>query len=305
MNDIHEKSWLQLDLNLLRVFVTIWQCRQLGIAAEQLHVTPSAISHALRRLRDALGDPLFVRDGRRLALTPIAARLAPQVERHLEQLQELLLPRDEFVPATSRRNFVLGLRESLEPLVLPALLRALQAGAPGVSLASVRIAREHVQRALQEGELDVVLDVAWGQHERIQRVPVRREPLCIAMRAGHPLRHGMRLEDYVAAEHVQVSGREQGPTLEDVALERLGSAPRRVRLRCQNYHAACAVVAQSDALLTLPRQLAEIISEPLGNLTRSVPFAVPAMNLHLYWHERTQSDPALLWLRQHIMQANR
>lgn len=305
MNSIHEKSWLQLDLNLLRVFVTIWQCRQLGLAAQQLHVTPSAISHALRRLRDALGDPLFVRDGRRLAVTPIAARLAPQVERHLEQLQELLLPRDDFDPATSERKFVLGLRESLEPLILPALLRGLQAEAPSVSLGSVRIARDQAQRALQEGELDVVLDVAWGHHERIQRVHVRREPLCIAMRAGHPLRHGMRLEDYLQAEHVQVSGREHGPALEDVALERLGSPGRQVRLRCQNYHAACAVVAQSDALLTLPRQLAEIISEPLGNLTRSVPFAVPAMNLHLYWHERTQADQGMAWLRQHIMRSNR
>lgn len=305
MNSIHENSWAQLDLNLLRVFVTIWQCRQLGLAAQRLHVTPSAISHALRRVRDALGDPLFVRDGRKLAATPMAARLAPQIERHLDQLQELLLPRDSFDPQTSTRNFVLGLRESLEPLLLPRLLRQLNSEAPGVSLRSVRIVRDQVQRSLQERELDVVLDVAWTHHERVQRTRVRREPLCIAMRAGHPLRQGMTLADFLQADHVQVSGREHGPAIEDSALESMGATGRKIRLRCQNYHAACAVVAQSDALLTLPRRLAEIISEPLGNLTRTVPFAVPAMNLHLYWHERTQSDPALAWLRQHIIQANR
>ncbi len=305
MNEIHEKTWAQLDLNLLRVFVTIWQCRQLGLAAQQLHVTPSAISHALRRLREAWGDPLFVRDGRRLAVTPIAARLAPQVERHLDQLQELLMPSAAFNPRASTRSFVIGLRESLEPLLLPRLLQGMSLEAPGVTLRSVRIVRDQVRRALQERELDVVLDVAWPHHERIQRIAVRREPLCIAMRAGHALRQGMTVQDYVQAEHVLVSGREQGPAIEDAALEAHELGTRRVRLRCQNYHAACAVVAQSDALLTLPRNLAKIISEPLGNLTRSVPFAVPAMNLHLYWHERTQSDPALAWLRQQIILANR
>lgn len=302
MSEIHDSTWQRLDLNLLRVFAAIWSHKHLGEAAQALHVTPSAVSHALRRLREQLGDPLFLREGRRLRPTPRAEQLGPAVRAHLGELAALLAPLQRFDPAATQRRFVLGLREALEPLVLPELFARLQRHAPGLQLASVRLDRARTEIELREGRLDLVIDVARPPAPGIGSAALLQEALCVTMRAGHPLRDGMRVEDYLRMPHVLVSGRPSGPGIEDSALATLGLGARHTVLRCQNYYAASLHVAQSDALLTLPTRLARAIGRPLGNLLRSLPFAAPPMGLALHWHAE-RADAGIDWLRAQTLAA--
>ena len=116
MNTFHSKTD-RLDLNLLKVFEAAWRERHLGRAAHSLHLTPSAVSHALRRLREHLGDPLFVRDGRRMLPTPACQRLAPPLLESLSQLREALQNLERFEPAHSRQTFLLGMPYAIEAML--------------------------------------------------------------------------------------------------------------------------------------------------------------------------------------------
>lgn len=308
MNPVHEdraasrpeQRWQQLDLNLLRVFAAIWEHRHLGQAAATLHLTPSAVSHALGRLRVALDDVLFVRDGRRLRPTARAERLAPALQMQLLALRDLLLPEVRFDPRRSQRSFVVGIREALEPLVIPELFARMQAAAPRVALHSVRLSRVGLGEALREGRLDLAIDVERDAEADIAQQVMRHEPLCVVMRQDHPLSRGMARNDYLEAEHALVSGRPAGPAVEDLALVAGGHPPRRIALRCQNYEAGVRTVAASDLLLTLPQRFAQRWAEPLSLHVRSVPLAVPALTLVMHWHAARTTDPAQVWLRAQL-----
>jgi DNA-binding transcriptional LysR family regulator len=127
------------------------------------------------------------------------------------------------------------------------------------------------------------------------------DPMVVLARRDHPLvKKELTLERYLAAEHVHVSSRRRGAGLEDQALHRMGLT-RRVRLRCQHYAAACRVVSCTDLLATLPMRYARIANEPYANRLLALPFKVPALELHLYWHAGGENDGANRWLREQLM----
>ena len=137
MNDAHEWPALKrLDLNLFRVFEVVYRERNLTRAAALLHLSQSAVSHALARLREQLGDPLFVREGRGVAPTPLAEQLAPGILDALAGLQRSVTRVAAFDPLHDRRCFSLNMPEQMEPLLLPALCAHLQQHAPLVQVRS-------------------------------------------------------------------------------------------------------------------------------------------------------------------------
>lgn len=300
MNKAHDKAWTHLDLNLLRVFVVIWQERHLGAAAERLNLTPSAVSHALRRLREHWQDELFLRSGRRLKPTAKAQQLAPQLQNYLELLRSAIESESRFDPLESQRTFVLGMRDSFETTVLPNLMAILQEEAPGTSVRSIRLDRGSLEEELRLGRIDAAIDVRFELPELIQHTPITSAPLCVVMRMGHPLAKGMTIEQYLDAQHVLVSGRGSGNAIEDNALARLGLPKRNIVLRCQNYQAAVQYIANSDALLTKSVSLSEDAGTTFLLHQADLPFHTPNFDVHLYWHIRTENDSALTWLRDRI-----
>lgn len=295
MNQIHTRSE-QLDLNLLKVFEAVYRERNLSLAAQALYLTPSAVSHALARLRRQFDDPLFVRDGRRMSPTAACQRLAPPLLETLARLRELLQHRDRFEPASSRQSFRIGMPEATESVLLPALMRALRAQAPGATLASVALPRRDLGRELAAGQVDLAVDVALPVRDPVRHRPLFEDGFCVVARADHPLARRLSLKHYLQARHVAVSARATGQVIEDLALLNLG-LQRNIALRCRSYHAACAVAAQSDALLTLPESLAARIAPDAALVRLKLPFALPAAQLHLYWHANSEADPANAWLR--------
>ncbi|MEH6421431.1 LysR family transcriptional regulator [Pseudomonas sp. CGJS7] len=296
MNHIHSKSE-QLDLNLLKVFEAVYRESNLSRAAQALYLTPSAVSHALARLRQHFDDPLFVRDGRRMSATPACQRIAPQLIDSLSRLRELLQQWDRFDPAHARQGFRIGMPDATESALLPALAQALRTQAPNATLASVALTRRELGRELAAGQVDLAVDVALPISEPVRHRPLFQDGFCVVMRDGHALAKRLSLKQYLQASHVAVSTRASGQVIEDIALLNLG-LQRTVALRCQNYHSACEVVAQSDALLTMPAGLAGRIAANARLRRVAVPFALPAAQLHLYWHANSEFEPANRWLRE-------
>ena len=295
----------KLDLNLFLVFDAIYQDGSLTLAARQLNLSQPAVSHALARLREHLGDVLFVRQGRRMQPTPYAQTLAPAVKHALDTLRGgLRAQQPSFKPQESDRVFNIGMPDILESLTLPGLMAQLRETAPGVSVNSVRIERTEIAEALRQGKADLVVDIALPVDTAIQHTRLILDRLVVVGRALHPALQGehLSLDDYLTASHVLVSQRRTGTGLEDFELSRLGLR-RQIGLRCRHYFAGCRVVSMTDMLLTMPEQYARIANQHFNNSLRAFPLAPPQLDAHLYWHTNQDQDLTNQWLRRQIQQA--
>jgi DNA-binding transcriptional LysR family regulator len=295
MNGIQVK-FEQLDLNLLRSFRAIYQQRQLAGAAHTLALTPSALSHALRRLRDFFADPLFERHGRQLVPTPRASQLADPILHHLHALEMLLRAPPAFDPVTSHAHFNLGMPDALESSLLPALMRRIRSQAQHIHVSSLPCPRAHITEALQNRQLDLVIDVALPLGSPVAHAPLFTDKFSILRRTqSAPL----TAQSYAAANHVGVSGRAQGPVVEDIELLKQG-IERELRLRCQSYQSAAQVVAESGWYLTAPDVIAGKLARQFDLQKDAFPWNLNATHLRLYWAESLAEEPASLWLRQTI-----
>jgi DNA-binding transcriptional LysR family regulator len=144
--------------------------------------------------------------------------------------------------------------------------------------------------------LDFAIDVRLPKNPELERTRLSVEPLCVAMRVGHPLARGtLTLADWLGAGHVAVTARREGLPFEDIELARHGVS-RRVAVRCQHYQAACSVVAASSLLLVLPRRYAERMQRLVPLSLVEPPIALRSLELFVYWHTSVARDPGLTWL---------
>jgi DNA-binding transcriptional LysR family regulator len=295
----------QVDLNLFVVLEAIYREGNLTRAGQQLNLTQPAISHALKRLRDLLQDPLFVRQGPHMVPTPFTRNMIEQVRQALQILEANLSQSRNFVPEHTRRNFHLAMWEYVEALVLPSLLRRLMRAAPGMSITTSRVKRRDLETELASGSVDLAVDIPMTMSDRIRHKWLLKEPFVVIARHGHPAIAGeLDLDTYLGQRHIQVSSRRYGPSLIDIELNRSGLR-RQIFLRSQHNHAACMVVSNTDMLLTLPERHAQLLNTGLGNtgpINRVHPFPLqaPRLEAHLYWHESVENDPANRWLREEI-----
>ncbi|MCA6062494.1 LysR family transcriptional regulator [Thalassolituus marinus] len=300
---MHNINLSRVDLNLFVVFDAIYREGNLTRAAESLHLSQPAVSHALGRLRERFDDPLFERSGKGVAPTPLAKAIVGRVRAALQDLESTLTEGLNFDPAQSNRVFTLAARDVLESSALPPLMARLHVQAPAVQVRSVRIARRDMESALSSGQIDFAADVLLPVSDEIEHAAVGQEQLVVMMRDSHVAAvGGWSLDDYLQSRHVLVSSRNEGPGVEDFALTRIGRV-RDVALRCQNFFAAAQVVRQTDLLLTLPSGYAdELVRQLPGLITRPLPLSLAPLELHLYWHKKSSRDPAVMWLRDQLTQ---
>jgi DNA-binding transcriptional LysR family regulator len=290
----------QVDLNLFVVLEAIYREGNITRAGQQLNLTQPAISHALKRLRDLLQDPLFVRQGPHMVPTPFTRNMIEQVRQALQILELNLSQSRNFVPEHTRRSFHLSLWEYAEALILPSLLQRLTHDAPGMSITTSRVKRRDLETELASGAVDLAIDIPMTVSDRIRHKWLLNEPFVVIARRGHPSIPGkLDLDTYLAQRHIQVSSRRHGPSLIDVELSRRGLR-RQVFLRSQHNLTACMVVSKTDMLLTLPERHAQLLNTVLVNQVYPFPIQAPRLEAHLYWHESVENDPANRWLREEI-----
>ncbi|WIG94908.1 LysR family transcriptional regulator [Myxococcus sp. SDU36] len=291
-----------IDLNLLVVLDAVLTERSVARAARRLHVTPSAISNALARLRVALGDPLFARSGRGIVPTPRAVALAPALTRALRDLEHAVHGA-AFDPATTTREFSLAIADSGQMVRLPRIATLLAAEMPRARLRVMGIDTFLTGGGLASTEVDVAIAVG-EKSPGLHLEPLYRERTVLVARRNHP-QAGERVSRSALASlrHVEVQvAPGKGYRALPGAYARLGIA-RDVALVVPNFSAAAAVVAETNLVATLPASLLSRLGPRLG--LRGVQSPVPSLTLtiNLCWHERTHADPAMRSFRDLIRRA--
>ena len=290
----------RVDLNLFVVFDAIYTEGGITRASRQLNLSQPAISHALGRLRELFGDPLFERHGRAMVPTPLARGLIEPVRRSLRGLELTLNEAARFEPFVAERQFTLSVRDVLEATLLAPLMSGLATEAPRAVVQTVRLNRRDLEAELGSGKVDLAIDALLPLSGQLQRERLAADPLVVLVRRDHPLvGDHLDLEAYLARDHILVSSRRSGQGLEDVELARIGRE-RRLRLRCQHYFAACRVVSQTDLVLTMPQRYALLANRAFDNRILPFPLSLPTLDAWLYWHRSVDREPANLWLRRLI-----
>lgn len=295
-----------LDLNLLRVFDVVMSENSLTRASQALSMTQPAVSNAVARLRDALGDPLFIRNAHGVSPTPRAQRLWPQVREALAQLRDAVEP-PQFDAANSTANFRLAMADATAALLMPPLITAVVSTAPHVNLRVLPLTTRDPRGLLEEGDADVAVgyfpsasaaQVAQGNDAAFRHERLYESRYMCVMRRGHALaKSDLTLDAYCNAPHLLVSfsGRPFG--FIDEALATL-NRQRRVLLTVNQFFTAGRVVAQTDLLTVLPETFFEVTGYSDQLIMRPLPFAVSDVHVDVFWHRRNDRLPAQKWLRQ-------
>ncbi|MBL1106552.1 LysR family transcriptional regulator [Streptomyces sp. 5-8] len=288
---------MQLDLNLLAALDALLEEGSVAGAAERLHVTAPAMSRSLGRIRRTTGDQILVRTGRTMTPTPYAIAVREQVHELLQQVQGVLAPSRELDLTTLERTFTLRWHDSLVALNGPALLAAVRKQAPGVRLRF--IAESSIDTPeLRRGEVDLEANANPPTAPDIRADRVAETQHVIVVRRGHPLTRvkAVTAARYAAAEHITVSRRGRLGNALDDALARLGLT-RRVVATAPTEGAAFEFVRSSDLLVTAPESTTCSAATVLGLTLLPLPLELPPAAVYLSWHQRYDTDPAHVWLR--------
>jgi DNA-binding transcriptional LysR family regulator len=290
------------DLNLLRVFDAIWREGQVTRAAQSLGLSQSALSSALKRLRDHLGDPLFIKTRRGMEPTPHAVQLATEVTAVLDQVRHRVLAPPRFDPAATDRWFTLCTSDLGETAFMPVLLRHFEHVAPKVRLRTVTGTLSRRLEALERGEIDLVL----GHYPEIRGADVMQRLLsshghvCL-LRHGHPAVRESRISaaDYAAASHAVL--RDEARVYDPVEEHLLArDIHREVVYVCSHFLSIPAVVAGSGLIATVPAAAAAAYRDDPRLQVVEAPFDFPRFDVKMYWHRKSHNDVALRWLRESL-----
>ena len=303
-----------LDLNLLRVFDEVMAEGSLTRAARNLSLTQPAVSNALRRLRETLGDELVQRSGQGMAPTPRARAIWPAVREALAQLQSSLIP-NEFVPAEANTSFVLAMSDASAAELIPVLTETLEKQAPRVTLRVVPLTTRDPRSMLDEEACDLAVGYFPSMLADLTARTQSGEPqpffhqrlftgeyVCV-MRKDHPLAQGpLTIDAFCAARHMLVSfsGRPFG--FIDEALATLGRE-RFVVLTVNQFFTAARVVANANLLTVLPLHFLKVTGFADQLVFRPLPFEVSPVLVDAVWHRRNQQRSSHVWLREVVQRA--
>ncbi len=295
MNDLR-----RIDLNLLVILDALLSEQHVTRAAERLHLSQPAVSHALARLRDLLGDPLLVRAGSGLVPTARALELAAPLAETLAQVQSLLAP-NTFDPASARRTFRLAMSDYGAALILPGLIRTLRAEAPGIDLQISHASREGMVEGLLNGDIDLAAGVLPELPGELRSTPLFEERyVCLLDRQSLPAGGVLDLPTYLSRPHVLLEMRGSGTPEIERTLTALRER-RRVAISLPHWSVAPRFISGTDLILTVAsRALNEVDDQSL--IVLPPPFEIAPFTFVSAWHKRRGGDQALNWLNRRIEQ---
>jgi LysR family transcriptional activator of mexEF-oprN operon len=294
---INERDFRGVDLNLLLVFHALMQERHVTRAAGRLFLGQPAVSGALKRLRSAFGDELFVRTAQGMVPTARAHELAATIAPLLGTLQQALASRPSFEPAVSDRIFRVGLSDSLEVALMPALLRRLSRSAPGVRIVSRSTDGPGAAARIDAGEMELAIGVlpeppAWQRQRRL----FDWRFVCL-FDARHVRTRGARitLAEYLKHPHVITSFEGGLRGYIDDLLEQQGRT-RRVVFSSPHFATSPLLVKQMPLITTVPEFIAQVWRSTLRLTQSPLPFEVPGYSVSVGWSAVNDADPGLQWL---------
>ena len=300
---IDHANLARLDLNLLVAFDALLAERSVTRAAALVGLGQSAMSHNLARLRELFGDELLTRTPDGMRPTPRAATLAEPVRAALAQVQALVARSTDFHPETAEQVFHIGLPDSMEVLLMPAVLAILRRTAPGVRLRFQTITDPlHILEDLDAGRLELAIGIGElpeGRTHHKRRRLMTATFLCMFNDEHVRVPAPISLDDYLRFPHVLTSVRQGERGVVDDALAKLG-LKRTVALTTPRFLAVPFLVRAAPVITTMHAQLARLFASTLGLRLSKPPVELPEMSISLLWHSSYDHDSAHIWLRRII-----
>jgi DNA-binding transcriptional LysR family regulator len=289
-----------LDLNLLVVFDAMLHHQSVSKAAEAIKLSQPAMSAAISRLRTLFDDPLFVRTKAGMEPTPKAKALSPSVRLVVQTIQtDILLPK-KFIPANSDRTFTLVTPDIAEVNFLPRLIAELAHQSPLINLKTLAMPREAAADSLASGEAEMAIGYFPDLHKAgfFQQKLISSSHVCL-LRKKHPIvGEKITSTQFMQAPHavVRPDGREH---LFEQFLQSK-NIKRRVVVELSHFMSLLPIIETSDLIATVPKDLADFFVKHGDVRYIPTPMKSPVIDVHLFWHQRFQKDPAHIWLRQVI-----
>ncbi|WP_022722396.1 LysR family transcriptional regulator [Rhodopseudomonas sp. B29] len=287
----------QLDLNLLRVFLAIWDLRSLTAAGDRLGLTQPAISHALRRLRERFGDPLFVRVANRMLPTDAAVRLHEPLDQAFELLNRTLQSGVVFDPRVTERTFRVAMSDIAEVYILPRLISELSHVSPFVRVHVVPLLPDSVVSSMRSGEIDLAIGAISAPEKDLIAIDTFSDRYICLVRANHPIvklkltrANFSKLRFFFARTTSSVY---------QLAEQWLADEDARPRIAVRgHFTTAPEIVRHSDVAAIFPRLLALDLHRARDFRLLELPFDLPPIEVRVHSHSRFANDTGINWMCQ-------
>ncbi|WP_298280277.1 LysR family transcriptional regulator [uncultured Bradyrhizobium sp.] len=292
-----------LDLNLLVALDALLRDGSVSRAALRLNLSQPATSHALQRLRDLIGDPLLVRNGARMELTPRAQALRSPLAQALDQVRTLFVA-DDFDAARSDRHFRLMMPDLAVELLMPRLMEKVTRLASNVTIDVVPWRSSTIFTPDFARTIDLVISIG-NSFKGFHRQRLYTDIDALALRRGHPVGTKLRKrEAFLAARHVAVIIRGHNEDLIDTWLRAKG-IERRIALVVPGYIEALHVTARTDLVAFVPHRLIAALSKQLSLMIVTPPLDPGIDEQYMFYPTRAQMDPGSIWLRKLMLETGR
>ena len=290
----------KLDLDWLSVFVEVYKTQSVSRAAQTLGMEQASASMVLNKLRRHFDDPLFCRTSAGMEPTPRAQTIYPDLLEAQMRLEKARGAPAAFLPQQAMRDFRICMTDISEIVLLPRLINHLQKTAPGLVVEAEKISPDS-RRRLESGDIDLAVgftpDLEAGFY---QQALFAQDFVCLAS-SDHP-RIGAKLtrKAFSAEGHILVMASGTGHSIVDKVLAK-NKVERRVVLRVQSFLGVARIVAQTEFLVIVPRQLGNALAQQERVKVLEPPLPLPAYKVKQHWHERFNADAGNMWLRQSMM----
>ncbi|WOT04959.1 LysR family transcriptional regulator [Shewanella youngdeokensis] len=289
------------DLSLLIALQILVEERSVTLAAKRLHLSQSATSRILARLREMLDDPLFSRVGQRLVPTQFALDCYRQLQQPTGQLINLLTPK-AFNPFECEQHYCVAVTDYAMQALVPYILPRIYAQAPNIRLEIVPVQQQELQAQLSVKGTDMAICRAIDQAENLQHIFLGKVGVSCLLSPNHPLAETeLTLDNYLSYPHATIAISDGVKALLDAAISQYPA--RTELLRTPHLDTALALQSTHPMIITLPEGMAEIAAQRHGLNVKALPFKLPSLDYKLFWHSRSEQDKAQQWLRSEISAA--
>jgi DNA-binding transcriptional LysR family regulator len=290
-----------VDLNLLVVFEAIYSTGNISTAATQLAMSQPAVSNALARLRDLIGDPLFVRGRRGVESTSKAHEMIGPVREALALIRRQLDGGGSVDPATLRRRFRILMIDTLEPLLSPPLIKSIVEKAPGVSIETISGYRVDFVNEILTGTLDLAFYIFPVDAADIVTVPICAVDAVFIARRNHPgIGKRLDVDTFSSLRHIALVPelRVQTHIDKDLAAHQV---PRNIVYMVNRLWSFPPLIERTDLIGAVPRRFAEEVSRNFDIVIHEPPIEMSEQYLYMIWHAKNENEPGHRWLREQML----
>ncbi|GCA49962.1 nodulation protein D 2 [Sinorhizobium sp. KGO-5] len=291
------------DLNLLVLFETVLEERNVGRAAARLNLSASAVSHGLGRLRRLLNDPLFLKTPKGVVPSERAKELAAPIADILARVRSVVSSAEPFDPERSRRRFTIGTADGFS-VFLPPLLDEIARTAPAIDIVVRHMQMESAITDLDGRLIDVAVAPFYELPARFAAQTLYEEEFVVAARIGHPFLQNPTLENYCRMQHLLVAPRGDPTGLVDRLLESRNLS-RRVALAVPNFMLALDLVVKTELVSVLPKRFIEMHAGRFAIATAKLPLDLPVGSVQAVAPKAALMDDGLVWLLEVLGRAGR